>query len=190
MYGLPGKDYIAKEPIEMQFSAHLCGGYTKELLNNGSITSWLTDCRDIEPIYFFGRYQYNFNALRHTICKEFNEHLSRMSRPVILQLNKNNKFLCQEILTNCGHNKNIQFLHDASGGLGISPQEWGSPTENHLTGYAGGLTPENLEEQLLKINEVAGEAEIWIDTETGVRTNNELDMDKVFSFLKTAEKYT
>jgi hypothetical protein len=47
------------------------------------------------------------------------------------------------------------------------------------TGYAGGLGPDNLAEELRRIEEVAGDAEVWIDMETNVRTAERFDLDKV-----------
>lgn len=86
------------------------------------------------------------------------------------------------------------FLYDASGGRGTEIQSVQPPIPNHLTGYAGGLTPENIAENLGLIGQVANtmpitignETPVWIDTETGVRTNNVLDMHKVKAFLETA----
>ncbi len=175
---------------KLNFCAHFCGGYMKEFLASGSMASALSDMCDINITRFFNRYQYNFNAQSIVVCKEFWSHFGRMSSPVIIQLNKNNKEVCETLIVEVGYNKNVQFLHDASGGLGISPKEWGMPVENHFTGYAGGLTPDNLEEQLLKINEVAKDNEIWIDAETGLRTDDKLDLDKVTKFLEIAKKYT
>ena len=45
-----------------------------------------------------------------------------------------------------------------------------------LGAYAGGLGPDNLEEELKRIEEVAGDRTIWIDMETKVRS----DGDRIF----------
>jgi hypothetical protein len=80
-------------------------------------------------------------------------------------------------------------LFDLSGGAGVVPDEWPRPLENTWCGYAGGLGPENLQEELLRIAAVVGDRTIWIDTETRVRSNNDMQFDigKVRTFLEIAK---
>ncbi|MDF2421383.1 MAG: hypothetical protein OPY06_00025, partial [Nitrosopumilus sp.] len=73
---------------------------------------------------------------------------------------------------------------------GILPDQWSAPFEGAYTGYAGGLGPDNLENELHKIAEVCGENPIWIDAETKLRSDN----DRIFDlqkgeFLKIAEPW-
>ena len=79
-------------------------------------------------------------------------------------------------------------LFDLSGGDGILPTQW--PQSNQYIGYAGGLSPDNLLQQLYAIETVCG-SEIWIDAETHVRSNNDqlFDLDLVDKFLSIAEPY-
>lgn len=71
-------------------------------------------------------------------------------------------------------------LHDLSHGAGLLPASWPARQEGVLwTGYAGGLGPHNLAEQLPKIAAAAGDHDYWIDMETHVRTDDRLDLDKV-----------
>jgi hypothetical protein len=53
----------------------------------------------------------------------------------------------------------------------------------------GGLSPDNLEEQLLKLDEVVGSDTIWIDAETHLRSNGDeiFDLEKVKQFLEVAK---
>ena len=64
---------------------------------------------------------------------------------------------------------NVPFsmLFDASGGRGISPDTWNSPIySNHKMGYSGGLSPENVADNLSKINGVLPLGyTTWIDAE-------------------------
>lgn len=176
--------------LNMNFSAHLCGGYTREFLETGLLTQAIADMKDNMMSNFFGRHQMNFNSSRHVVCEAFFESLGRTSTKVILQYNKSNFGLCQEVYCKCGYNTNIHFLYDGSGGRGVLPEKWSAVMPNHFTGYAGGLSPENLNEALVNINLAVGDNEIWIDTETGVRANDRLDLDKVFKFLEITERYT
>ena len=59
------------------------------------------------------------------------------------------------------------MLFDASGGRGISPKSWRRPvSENHKMGYSGGMGPENVTDNLTKINMVLpANYTTWIDAE-------------------------
>lgn len=74
----------------------------------------------------------------------------------------------------------VDILHDRSGGLGITPDSW-PPHPGRLVGYAGGITPENLERIRRAI---AARGRHWLDMETGIRTDDRLDLDKCEAILK------
>ena len=61
----------------------------------------------------------------------------------------------------------FSMLFDASGGRGISPDTWRAPVmPNHKMGYSGGLSPENVADNLDKINMVLPVGyNTWIDAE-------------------------
>lgn len=61
----------------------------------------------------------------------------------------------------------FSLLFDASYGAGISPSSWNKPVyQQHPQGYAGGLSPENVVQNLDKIAKVAGNrTDVWIDAE-------------------------
>ena len=67
---------------------------------------------------------------------------------------------------------NHQILVDASGGRGESPDTWESPGGDKPVGYAGGLTPENVADELLRLKD-ANIDPASIDTETGVRDDED-----------------
>jgi len=79
-------------------------------------------------------------------------------------------------------------LFDASGGKGKIHHEWPSPYSPYC-GYAGGWNPDNLSQELEKISHLCGSHSIWIDVESGVRTYDMLDLEKVDRFLEIAEPY-
>ena len=183
--------------LNMKFSAHVCGDYTREFLENGTsnlvnenIKNYVTN--------LFDRAQLNFNATKCNVSEKFYELIKNNAsrHPIIIQYNKTNSEVCQKIIE---QKIPVHFLYDGSGGRGVLPNQWQGVVSNHLTGYAGGLNPNNLEEALAKINEAVGDNEIWIDTETGVRSPacnssqvgaDVLDFDKVAKFLEIASKYT
>ena len=78
---------------------------------------------------------------------------------------------------------------------GVLPDKWPEPNGDYC-GYAGGLSPDNLAEQLEKIdkaitNKDGGFYAIWIDAETHLRSpdNQRFDLDKVVKFLETSEPW-
>jgi phosphoribosylanthranilate isomerase len=94
---------------------------------------------------------------------------------------------------NCGR---THVLFDASRGKGVLPKEWPSPWRatgrQCLYGYAGGLGPNNLASALPAIKAAAqrnGKTPYWIDMESGVRTDNAFDFDKVRHVISVARSF-
>lgn len=54
-------------------------------------------------------------------------------------------------------------------------------------GYAGGLSPDNIAEQLDLIDAAAGDVDYWVDAETHVRTEEVFDVEKCYRFLEVCE---
>lgn len=76
-------------------------------------------------------------------------------------------------------------LFDASAGRGVSPNTWPAPLPGHDCGYAGGLGPDNIREELGRIAQAAGDAETWIDMESRVRTaEDRFDLARVRRVLE------
>lgn len=82
-------------------------------------------------------------------------------------------------------------LFDGSAGEGIVPGEWPRPLDGHACGYAGGLNPDNMRQNLEAIARAtpAGYT-TWVDQETGARTNNVFDLAKVKRVLDIARDFT
>lgn len=70
----------------------------------------------------------------------------------------------------------------------ILPESWPRPKPEFPCGYAGGLGPDNVIEQIQQIETVCG-VHYWIDMERNVRTpdDGELDMDKVRRVLEQVQ---
>ncbi len=84
----------------------------------------------------------------------------------------------------------FSLLFDSSYGAGIAPSSWNAPIyKNHPQGYAGGLSPENVTENLDKINRVTKDrTDVWIDAEgrlmkPGTRI---FDIDRAKEYIKKA----
>lgn len=81
---------------------------------------------------------------------------------------------------------NHAILFDTSAGRGVSPDHWPAPIEGHFCGYAGGISPDNIKQTLDKIARAAGDAKTWIDMESGVRSDDQFDLEKVRRVLECA----
>lgn len=175
----------------MSLSAHLCGKWVDDV-TKGRIT--FLDDKVMDSA--FSRVQLNMTNGRLENMLYDGTSLSASSCPkqdVIFGSNYKNlihdDYDRSDLMNNfCFYD--VSPLFDASGGRGVETKVWPKPLDGVLCGYAGGLGPENLEEQLKKIEAVVGDATIWIDMETKIRTDNEFDLEKCEKVLQIAEKWT
>jgi len=84
--------------------------------------------------------------------------------------------------------RRYDILVDGSCGRGLKPDQWQRPANIPLdtfVGYAGGIDADNAE---MVIQSLLGMeiGPFWIDMETGVRTDDKLDLKKVRRVLETA----
>lgn len=86
--------------------------------------------------------------------------------------------------------RNHAVLFDESAGRGISPDSWDAPLDGHFCGYAGGITPDNVEHNLEMIAKVAAGKTTWIDLESGIRTDDRFDLAKAKRVLSLSRPYT
>ena len=84
------------------------------------------------------------------------------------------------------HRDTISALLDSSGGRGIDTKLKVYPS-NEKIGYAGGISPDNVEEKLRFLMSHVTMGEFWIDMESGVRTDDWFDLDKVEKVLNICE---
>lgn len=172
-------------------SAHLCG---KEVLSR----LVAQDAALLNELKEYQRIQLNFNATRldpellEGLIKVVNSGIgtSKSGKLIkfITQLNEANKSITNQFGQLDGHMiSNHQVLFDSSGGLGKSPETWPSLLLDKLCGYAGGLGPDNLKSELLKIKKQAEDSDdiidfhTWIDMESKIRTDDKLDLSKAHS---------
>jgi hypothetical protein len=82
---------------------------------------------------------------------------------------------------------NIVHLLDASGGRG-QVAVWAERPELRL-GYAGGIGPDNVVQQIEHLLSYRTEQEFWIDMESGIRTSDRFDLAKVRRVLELAKPF-
>lgn len=172
----------------INLSCHLCGKYVRELLigNGEFITEELDDVWNI-----FSRVQINTHAEPHDIDAFYLTSL--------LNMHNDKEFIFQYDGVNGETLLNLQFippthystLFDLSHGAGLLPESWPALLPGIKCGYAGGIGPDNIEQQIIKINEIVGDVDTWVDMETKVRSanNQQFDIMKVEQCLRIAEPY-
>jgi len=185
----------------VMLSAHLCGFWVRQLLLGVNLLPPSTLDR-------YQRVQLNFHA-ENTKCNpaKFAATLEAIQtrREWIFQIDGNGGN-CH--LENLGGESDIidaVALFDISGGAGILPREWPAPQYLHIDpgphgegvesyryhGYAGGLGPDNLAEQIPLIAKASKGCRFWIDMETRVRSEDDrqFDLAKVRRCLEIAAPF-
>lgn len=133
----------------------------------------------------FGEDRVQLNVAVRDSKEKLNTVSSILTKKTIVPFNLANTELIKLIQT---RGLECPYLYDSSGGKGKSPVKWLAPLPNHYCGYAGGLGPDNIVEEAKKINEVSGDTAVWIDMETGVRTDEKFDPYKVETVINAVLK--
>ena len=169
---------------------HLCGTQVFRGILSGVIP---------DEFSRYGRLQLNINARR----QEFTElevvavytALLDAGHQLILQCHEATEPLIVEFLQGLRTSQYIErvdVLFDASRGKGQQPEAWPAGHQflaGTRCGYAGGLAPDNVAENLAKIQERRGQlGAYWLDMESGVRTDNRFDLQKVEQVLQSVFK--
>ncbi len=173
--GTPGR-YPSVRRIERAFrelppyvrvALHVCGDGVVQLLDDEPVVSGLVSQVRIRG----GRVQLNFSVTGGTIdlgrLRAF--VLERPDLVFITQHNRGNALATQALAGVPNH----AVLFDESLGRGILPRAWPAPLPSVACGYAGGLGPESLPQQLPRIYEAAGGAPFWIDMEARLRDEHD-----------------
>jgi hypothetical protein len=170
--------------VEMDLSAHLCGRWVRDLVLKGEF-SFKDEYNSLWPI--FQRLQLNFHGQFHKACLGFRQQLALCrEKEFVLQHDGVN----DETILTLGAMLPVVPLFDRSGGAGVIPKDWPKPIWKYC-GYAGGLGPENIVDEIRRIGEVVGDSRIWIDMETRVRSSDDaqFDLEKVERCLQLAAQF-
>ena len=185
----------------LNLAIHINNEWANDICVNGKIPNvlleWLA-ARNTKRNPIIKRIQINMPA--HTvqyideakvsqIIKDFCRH------EFIFQYNDNTKPAIQKI-----HDTGAKFslLFDASGGRGVAPRVWEKPIyATHPMGYSGGISPDNVVDNLRKINLVVpSDAPIWIDAEGRLKSNDLFNEKMLFDtqlarlYVKRANDWT
>lgn len=177
---------LANVEKPLWLSLHLCGRAVRDLCggNERALEIYGTH------ISMFQRVQINFHSIPHASTPELFQVIRKYpDHEFIFQYDEVNDEIVRRAFE-C-RLQNISVLFDKSGGAGILPSEWPRPLSRIKSGYAGGLSPLNVRDQIALIEAKAGDRETWIDCETHVRSkeDRQFDLDKVRTFLENAKPF-
>ena len=166
----------------LNLSAHMCGSVAREAVN-GNLDPFLTWANGLFVFKLFKRCQLNVATNKNNPEKfEYKGDIGDYFEEVILQQKGVDD--C-DLFMNCDMNKHVSVLLDASGGNGINTdiELLNLPAK---VGYAGGINADNVAEKLTYLVKNCRTPH-WIDMESGVRTNDWFDLDKVKKILKICD---
>lgn len=173
--------------VPLRLSAHLCGAYSRNLMeySDPALINLLAPA--------FQRFQVNYNFTVGHDWKlipiiNFAKQVKDIGKSFIFQHNKSNDYAISKLVTN--PIDNIHILYDSSGGRGnFIGGNINLPFLNRYTGYSGGLGPDNIKMFLDLLYYMKTPDTVWVDMESGVRTDNKLDIGKVESVLEIANEF-
>jgi phosphoribosylanthranilate isomerase len=168
-------------------AAHLCGK---------SVEAFLSSWKHFENEVTLGYNAVQFNFLTAENKDLIFEFAKAEKNTVIVQYSQNTDILLNGMFDE-DVPPDLKILLDASGGRGISWQEAGWPdipepwASRYDVGYAGGINVDNVEQtvfELLQQHKDVEEGFVWIDLESGARTEDKFDIDKVLTILDKVDK--
>lgn len=141
--------FLAVKPGRI--SAHLCGAYSAALVDLHPLPG------EIDEIVTNHFHRAQINGAPAHAARQLTAWGAERMLQVILQAPQG-----------FPSDASVTWLHDGSGGRGISPDTWPAPPiPSARVGYAGGLRAENIAPAVDTISAVA--RNYWLDMESGVR---------------------
>lgn len=167
------------QPLDLNLSLHLCGRLARLALNKNwsPVLDILGDDFDM-----FKRCQLNVAKEKPSDSTTYLSIPESLDELIIQQKSFDNMHLFNTFPKDYGDR--VSVLLDASGGNGIDTELVVKNVEGFKVGYAGGFNPDNVESKLKQIIEKDNGTPYWIDMETGVRTDDWFDLDKVENVLE------
>lgn len=175
------------EDNRRNFSMHLCGKYVEEFFQNPRFCDGIMMFAEKFSRMQVNTHNYKMDTDLGIVTLNIGNMLAEGVTP-ILQYDQANTATINAILDNVPP-KSVHCLYDMSHGAGILQESgWDAPLEKAVTGYAGGLSPENVAAQVEAISAVVHPDEyVWIDAETRLRdAEDAFSMSKVEQFYKAA----
>ncbi len=151
-YPSPKTIGLAVHLLSGRCALHICGRAARQQLTAGGYDNWLL--RGVARVQVNGRV--STDEIR-TLCDRY---------PTIEFITQHCDYNLGLAAANTANNHSL--LIDSSGGKGLSPSDWLAPLTSKPVGFAGGLGPDNLEQELPRIREAASVG-WWVDMESKLR---------------------
>ena len=219
-YGMPRNEwfrellqYVIQDKHNINLAIHVNREWCDEICRTGKIPTELKDFFDLRyrdtnwPV--IQRWQLNIpqetamNTKARRLEKLFKE---KENYNFIVQYNGHTDQIVNDLFKR--PSARFSVLYDASGGRGISPTKWRAPLFSYVPqGYSGGMSPENVIENLDKISHVAKRPgahydkqnnvvcelidrdDIWIDAEGKLKTDDKFDINRARQYVLNAESW-
>lgn len=164
---------------ELRLAAHFCGDDCLKALNGD-----VKHVRSRHETTGCSRVQFNptaANAASGWEPQQAAENLRAVAAALpelefILQVNEETQELAKRLFedTAAAAPPNFAMLMDASCGLGVAPGAHPAPLPGVHCGFAGGMGPDTVVDQLGKVAQACRDcaSTVWIDMETGVRSQS------------------
>lgn len=181
--------------IDIPIALHVNSDWVEDFCQNkihSVLKRWLNSPRYGQGKPFIRRVQLNFK-----IGREKKPDLQKLLQAIetcprqqfIFSYNEANSSFIQQVYKS---GQKFDLLCDDSHGNGILPEKYLSPIyPDILQGYAGGLSPENVKEQLYQINKVVPRGKSFtIDAEEGLKgEDGHLSLEKCETYLNQASDW-
>lgn len=164
-------------PINVNVALHLCGAAVEDCVNGSDVHALGDRSADVLTTriltYFMnkrsGRVQLNIPKAKVDEL-DFTEMLAAKKHENIQFIFQHNKSTVR-LIESLSSYQNISVLCDNSGGRGVRESKWQpSPFPGLSYGYAGGIGPETIEQDLSDIEQATTSYETWVDMESSLRT--------------------
>lgn len=183
---------LSPEKGMSRIAFHVNGNWSKEIVENGTLPE--------ELFYLLWRnkgivrIQLNVIGSGHTFdnisVKPLADLITELSEKqigrFIIPANKESFAFIKKLQTLTDE---FDVLYDASFGFGKKAEKYLSLFPQQLQGYAGGLSGDNIQEELLKIDKAqTAPTQIWVDAEGRLKNDNvnTLDLNKAKRFADNA----
>lgn len=168
---------------KVKLSLHICGKHLRDIAEGRGMAL-------LPKMVSFQRCQLNWHAeprgdISSQIYRAFKQMEGAWTPEVIFQMDGVNDGLLRATAL-----KIASGLFDLSHGAGVSPDQWPQMGDfaDLRMGYAGGLGPDNLREELPKIA-AAARGDFWIDMETKLFDGKRFSMSNCQDVMEIAHDF-
>lgn len=187
-------DYVVSDLIDIDLAVHVNREWCAEICKTGEIPMELR------------RFFYERKSLGWPVIKRWQLNMSEnvaekinvralkklfdceSDHDFIVQYNDNTEYAVKKLYD--AHAR-FSVLYDASGGRGLEPTYWAEPVfKDRAQGYSGGMSPENVADNLDKISSVVpANHSMWIDAEGKLKTDDKFDIARAKQYIINAESW-